>query len=313
MQKKTGADHSYLARSRGAVLEPVSLEMCHRARADDAFTTGWTQLAQDRFLVRANWPGAHTFFSPVHGNLHDPLLVVETMRQSAMAIVHAAYGVPLEHRFLLTDLTYSCVPEQLAVRETGEEVDLLLTASELRIGGGQLTRLRMHWEVQREGVTVAVGTGHARLIDPQVYRRLRGERIQPIDHMPETVPADPALVRRSHVRDVLVSPTARRDVWQVRVDTGHPVLFQRPNDHVPGMLLLEAARQAASAVTTPRPFVPIGGSIVFHRYAEFARPCRLEIETEPAEPGAPGAPPIRVVGLQDDFPVFECAFSAAPA
>ncbi|UUU30226.1 adhesin [Streptomyces sp. CA-210063] len=283
--------------------------MCHRVRADDAFTTGWTELAQDRFLVRAHWPATHPFFSPVQGG-HDPLLVVETMRQSAMAIVHAAYGAPLDHRFLLTTLAYTCVPGRNGVRAAGNEVDLLLTMSELRRGGGQLARLRVDWVVERDGLTVATGTGRARLISPQVYRRLRGEQIRPIDHWSEADHADPDLVGRSRAQDVLIAPTALPDAWELRADTRHPVLFQRPNDHIPGMLLLEAARQAASAATAPVPFVPTRGSIVFHRYAEFAGRCLLKVDGE-VTPQPESA--VRVVGLQDGSPVFESAFVSTPA
>ncbi|MGV9311897.1 ScbA/BarX family gamma-butyrolactone biosynthesis protein [Streptomyces sp. NPDC003691] len=294
-----------------AALRPVSLDMCHRVRADDTFATGWNTLGEDRFLVRANWPGAHPFFSPVHGGLHDPLLVVETMRQSAMAVLHGAYGTPPDHHFLLRDITYTCFPEQLGARNTSgeDEVDLVVTFPELHYGGGYPSRLRAEWVIERGGRTLATGMAHARLISPPIYGRLRKDRVRPTAFRSGAPAADPKLVGRSRPQDILLAPTSRSDVWELRADTGHPVLFQRPNDHIPGMLLVEAARQAACARTAPEPFVPLRGSIVFHRYAEFTERCLLEAAAD--ESAGPDA--IRVVGFQDDSPVFECVFGPAPA
>ncbi|QMV06648.1 hypothetical protein GJU35_13800 [Streptomyces lincolnensis] len=83
----------------------------------------------------------------------------------------------------------------------------------------------------------------------------------------------------------------------MRVDTSHPLLFDRPDDHVPGMVLLEAARQAAAAVTpgdgTP---YPLSMENTFDRYVEFDTPCWIE-----ATPVTDG---VRVVGHQDGEQVF---------
>ncbi|WP_281275492.1 AfsA-related hotdog domain-containing protein [Saccharothrix australiensis] len=42
----------------------------------------------------------------------------------------------------------------------------------------------------------------------------------------------------------MLSPVGRSDSWLPRVDRRHPVLFDHPVDHVPGMALQEAGRQA---------------------------------------------------------------------
>lgn len=303
----TGAGPTNMTQSH-----PVSPELVHRARPADAFPHGWRQRDEHTFSVTAHWPHDHVFFEPVAGDLHDPLLVVETMRQSAMLIVHAGYGVPLDWHFMLTELEYSANPIQLDVGGQPALIDVELEFSRLEWRGGKLSRLKVGWVLRRLGRLVATGSGQARVLSPGVYRRLRGDRTVPGDttgYLPLPVPAD--LAGRTRAHDVVLSPCPQERVWRLRVDTSHPTLFQRPNDHVPGMLLLESARQAASAALGPAPFVPVGGDITFHRYAEFDSPCWIQVTD--AAPRRPGMTSVQVTGHQDDSLVFLATLSAPRA
>ncbi|MEV7616910.1 ScbA/BarX family gamma-butyrolactone biosynthesis protein [Streptomyces sp. NPDC089799] len=288
-------------------LKPASHELCHRVRPEDAFALGWTELAKDRFLVRVGWPTSHPFFAPVHGGIHDPLLIVETMRQSTMAVLHAGYGIPLDHHFLLTELEYVYHPEGFEVGGPEDRADLEITFSDLVHRGRNLSHLTVDWVIRRDCRTVATGGGRARLISPGVYRRLRGGRDTPVSFRPQTHAADAALVGRSRPEDVLLSPTPANGLWELRPDTEHPTLFQRPSDHIPGMLLFEAARQAAAAAVAPVPFLPARGSIVFHQYAEFDSPCLVEAVPVPAREH--GTSTLEVTGHQAGAPLFHCTFT----
>ncbi|WP_306430798.1 AfsA-related hotdog domain-containing protein, partial [Streptomyces sp. 2R] len=112
---------------------------------------------------------------------------------------------------------------------------------------------------------------------------------------------------RGRAEDVVLSESSREGVWELRVDTRHPTLFQRPNDHVPGMLLLEAARQAACLAAGDGGFVPAEGRTHFHRYAEFGSPCSIGAEVLPC--AVPGEARVRVTGHQDGEPVFDTVLS----
>lgn len=290
-------------------LQPMSVEMCHRVRTEDAFPVAWTTLDTNQYLVKAYWPADHPFFSPVRGRIHDPMLVAETMRQAAMAVIHAAYDVPLGHHFLVTDLDYTCHPEGLGVEEDGGTVDIRLTFSRMKLRGGRVAQLRVDTVFERGGRPVATSGGDVRITSHPAYLRLRGDRAKPVRHVPDEAPVDPFLVGRPRTEDVLLTPTpgGGEGEWTVRVDTRHPILFQRPNDHIPGMLLFEAARQAAYASTAPMGFLPVHGSISFHRYAEFGSPCRLVARViPPLEPGTRAV--ASVTGHQEGEPVFQCTF-----
>ncbi|MER5559358.1 ScbA/BarX family gamma-butyrolactone biosynthesis protein [Streptomyces sp. NPDC002506] len=288
-----------ISEQRGEMGRPgVPLAFVHRARGEDAFVTDWQRTAAEgSFAVSGRWPGAHPF-TPSIDLTYDPLLVAETMRQAGILIVHAAYALPLEYRFLLSKLRYSCVPELLRVDAWPADVDILVRCSDIVWRGLRPRSMKVAMTVRRGGNVVARGDVDAEFINPGTYVRLRGDRAVPRSWVSPAAPVRPLLAGRTRADDVLIAPTPDPCQWLLRVDTAHPVLFQGRKDHVPGMLLLEAARQAASALRSPTPFVPAGGEITFQRYAEFDVPCLIRAERPAADGG------IRISGEQNGAPVF---------
>ncbi len=118
---------------------------------------------------------------------------------------------------------------------------------------------------------------------------------------------DPRLVGREDPKDVVLGPGDRPDRWQLRINTAHPTLFRRPNDHVPGMLLLEAARQAAMLATGDTAYLPAAMELSFSRYVELDSPCWIEAEVLTA---AGPATAVRITGHQDGTPVFLCTLTS---
>jgi hypothetical protein len=104
--------------------------------------------------------------------------------------------------------------------------------------------------------------------------------------------------------DVVLSPVGEPDRWQLRVDTRHPVLFDHMVDHVPGMLLLEAARQAAAA-TLGHACLPLAVASEFLRYVELDAPCAIEACLV-AGTGEEGARTVLVTGRQGGATVCRC-------
>ncbi|MFE5660225.1 ScbA/BarX family gamma-butyrolactone biosynthesis protein [Streptomyces sp. NPDC056517] len=308
------------------VARSLSPQLCHRVRGEDTFPVEWRPLdGRDRFAVRAAWPTDHPFFTPVRRGAercHDPLLVVETLRQATMALLHSVHGLPLTRHILLSEISLTCDPAGLAV--AGDEPVIEIRFVELALRGDQLTEIRVEWTVRRDARVVATGGAHARFAGGAAYRRLRGGHVEAgvVHPGPWTRRAPAPLAGRARPEDVLLSPTGREGVWELVVDTGHPTLFQRPNDHIPGMLFLEAARQAVSAAVWPRPFLPAALRIGFDRYAEFhGGPCLLRAEpmSRAGTEGPPrtagtartaGTPDVpgtfEVTGYQDGARLFTC-------
>ncbi|MFB7514720.1 ScbA/BarX family gamma-butyrolactone biosynthesis protein [Streptomyces sp. NPDC056144] len=261
-------------------------QFVHRADPSDIIPTGWTRRAENRFSVSARWPAGHPFFSPVAGgHRHDPLLVAETVRQATMLVVHAELGVPVEDHFVMWDLHYTVDPDALAVDGLPHEVtaDVTITA----LGKGRGANLRTDVVLTRGGRPLGIGGGTLHRSSALAYRRIRGAQLAVLGRpVPLIRGVAPGLVGRRRPCDVVLGPGPGPGPdpgqWRLRIDTGHSTLFRRPNDHVPGMVLLEAARQAAViTVGGGEPFVPTGMAIAFQRYAELDVPCWIEAESAP--------------------------------
>ncbi|MGW2057340.1 ScbA/BarX family gamma-butyrolactone biosynthesis protein [Streptomyces sp. NPDC001840] len=290
----------------------VPREFVHRAAVAEVLLTGWRRVDEARFTVTGQWPRLHCFFTPIDG-LHDPLLAAETVRQVGSLLAHAEFGTPLGHQFLMRDLSFTVEPGQLAVGGVPAGLELDVVCPEItRRRDGELAGLRYEAVVRRDGRTVATGRASFVCAAPAVYRRLRGERASRSDvrRPPLTTPVAPWSVGRTGPYDVVLSPGGDEPGWLLRVDTGHPVLFDHPVDHIPGMVLLEAARQAATSVLRGGGgLVLTGCTAKFPRFAELDVPCRIQARRLSRRLGAESS--VLVTGHQEGEQVFSCVVTAA--
>ncbi|MGP8298482.1 ScbA/BarX family gamma-butyrolactone biosynthesis protein [Streptomyces inhibens] len=264
-----------------ALTTTVPREYVHRTAVSEVFLTNWRRGTADNWVVSAQWPRAHCFYGPVNG-LHDPLILIETIRQAGILLSHVAHRVPLDHPIIWQRVRYDLSPQALRTAQEPAEVELHISDHDMVHRGKRLISARQEFRIVCDGADLASAMLDYSCHSPAVYRRLRGKysdlalansRTLPL---PEAVP--PRLVARERDRDVVLSPTDRPDRWQLRVDTSHPVLFDHPVDHAPGMLMVEAARQAAQAAT-PGLTLPISMECTFERYAELDAPCWVETRT----------------------------------
>ncbi|WP_237304966.1 ScbA/BarX family gamma-butyrolactone biosynthesis protein [Streptomyces qaidamensis] len=287
----------------------VTTELAHRTTETDVFPTRWTRISDTRFRFTAHWPATHPFFGPVDDRHQDPMIVGETLRQASMVLAHAEFGAPADTHFVMWDLTVSVDPTALLLADAAEPVEFDVVCSEIRRRGHGLRSMRTTMEFRRAGRFVARGTGSTGCTSPRAYRRLRAGRLDSLNTpVPLLAGIAPQAAGRSRAEDVVLAPADRPGVWNLRVDTGHPVLFPRPNDHVPGMVLFEAARQAATAASGLRPFLPGTLTAEFAHYAELHSPCRIETEVFDERPGEVT---VRVSGRQDGASVFTASLTSA--
>ncbi|MER7757523.1 ScbA/BarX family gamma-butyrolactone biosynthesis protein [Kitasatospora sp. NPDC097643] len=291
----------------------VAKEYVHRACHAEVFLTGSEQVNETTFTVTAQWPRAHTFFSTPDGTRHDPMQAAETIRQAGLYLAHTRFGVPLDHKFLMWNLDYTTRSRQFVIgatptdltieaslvprpRRTGATVDFTFTA------------------IVRRGPHLAA-TGHARFttVPDSSYRRLRGAR-RSADPAPAPAavgrPLPPGRVGRIRPGDVVLTATGEPGTWILTPDTWHPILFDHANDHIPGMVLLEAARQATNALTTPVTVTPTSAATTYHRYAEHDAPTTITARHTPGD--HPDALTTTVTGHQNGEPIFTTVLTGHP-
>ena len=285
----------------------VPREYVHRASLAEVFLTGCEDGTGHRFALTAQWPRAHTFFQSLDGSAHDCLLAAETVRQAGIYLSHSRLGVPLDHHFAMHDLRWTVDPDQLAIGVTPTDLQLhAVCRPESGPGRGAKNRYELEVDVWR-GAELA-GTCQTRFtcLTPAVYRRLRGELPPALALAParaDPASMSPALVGRAHARDVVIARTERPGRWRLIPDPRHPILFDHWTDHVPGMVLMEAARQASCALSDPGSgFVPISMASEFQHYVEFDSPCW--IEATPLPDLGPGQSGFLVTGEQEGRMVY---------
>lgn len=292
----------------------VPKEFVHRASVAEVMLTDWERLDGHRFTVTAQWPRGHSFYANVDG-CHDPLIAAETIRQTGLLLAHAEFGVPLDHHLLVGELDVTVRPTHFRVGRTPAALRLDVTCSEVEERRGALTSCRVDVEIRREGRLAATGGGSFTCIGPKIYQRLRAAKILNGPRGPAVspaVPESPRAVGRTAPTDVVLSPTAEPGRWHLRVDTRHPVLFDHPVDHVPGMLLLEAARQAATA-TLGHVSLPLAITSEFTRYVEVGTACVIEARRLPAS-GTAHEETVLVTARQEGTAAFHATVTmAAPA
>ncbi|MET7767331.1 ScbA/BarX family gamma-butyrolactone biosynthesis protein [Nocardia sp. NPDC005366] len=270
----------------------ISRVLAHRCAVAEVFVTSMDAVADDEFVVGAQLPRMHAYYGDHSGALalrHDPLLVMEAARQAAIALTHEFYGVPTEAAFLVR--TFNGTGADTVAWEVGiAPADLVMTVRVPRKHqrGGILHGLDMvldiacgdipmatvdgsfswttasHWSALRTGFRDSLGLG------PYLGASALGDR------------APATLVGRENWRNVVIGPPesdARRARAAVVADLAHPFLFDHQLDHVPGSLLIEAARQTALSMVlaqTPR-LVCVASA--FDQFVELDRPveCRAEI------------------------------------
>ncbi|MYV68356.1 transcriptional regulator [Streptomyces sp. SID2131] len=253
----------------------VPRELVHKRAHTEVLLTGWTTHAENRHTVRAQWPRFHSFYWP-RDQRFDPMLFVETFRQSLPLLSHTAYGVPFGNHLIWDDFGYRVDPLAMDVPRSPGEVVLDVVCEDVRSRNGRLASMRLrataYLDGRRMGTAAARFTNHA----PSVYRRIRGEKhdLEAVRRtalpLPPSLP--PAAVGHCLPQHVVLSDPDRHDRWQLRADLDHPVLFDHPVDHAPGMLLLEAVRQAAHATGADAAAMVTSMSVRFERWVELDAP-----------------------------------------
>ncbi len=253
--------------------------LVHRAAVSEVFVTDLAHTSAGTFHVGAQWPRSHQFFGP-KSHLHDPILLTETVRQAGLAIAHQYYNVPQGSHFLMHDISYEINEEGLRLGRRPADIVLEAVTSDVRKRGKSVSGMTFDFTCYRNNKRVGVSRVSWRCVSPAAYARLRGEHIDAtVVPGKQPAPVAPHLVGRYQESDVVLAPSAVDNLWLIRLDTEHPVLFDHPVDHVPGMTAIEAARQAALLATGSAGGVPVKGKFSFEHYIELDEPCVIATDT----------------------------------
>ncbi|WP_449488266.1 ScbA/BarX family gamma-butyrolactone biosynthesis protein [Streptomyces purpurascens] len=277
-----------------------------RSAVAEVLITDWRRLGPDAFRLGAQWPRGHHFYAPIAGTWYDPLLTAESLRQASVLVGQTYYGVPADHHFTITELEFEVVPGVILLGTRPAEMRLEAAATAVRGAtrrSGPPTALTLEADLLRGDDFAGAGRLTLR-VRPPGPRRGGGRRI-PAPARPRAA-RDRGPPRRTRRRPRCPrSAAARRGLsWDLRIDPGHPVLFDHPTHEIPGMVLLEAARQAVQAACAPYRVLPVELRSAFHSPLTLDLPCRISATRLPAQDASEDAA-LRVTAWQSGRLAFD--------
>ena len=263
----------------------VPRKLVHRAAISETFLTDAIELGEDRYLVAAQLPRAHALYSDVSAGCHDLLVLAEAVRQAGTLLAHRFYDVPEGTIFPLRTAQIEVTDvDALNLTDTSSELVAEVQIFGQEHQGDAMSGMRLRADVYLDGRSAGSAAGAMHLVSPSGYGALRAPRRSVESPAPVTAHRpEPIGVGRSDPRNVVVGDFLSRGnaAFSARVvaDTTHPAYFDHPQDHIPGMLLLEAFRQLSLLSVAGACGWAAEGLLTVECDATFARYAELDLET----------------------------------
>lgn len=228
--------------------QTVDRTLVHKQAVSDVFLTDARELPNGEFLIAGQWPRRHWHFGEPAIKL-DPLLIGETLRQACLYLAFSHLGIPQDSFLLIEQVSVTLLvpnvpghtPVNVRIRaKSGSSEALELPR-----------RITLRTVFRHRDSPVAFTSGAARVLSPETYARLRARRSVPDN--------------RRELSD-----------RQLRVDRSHPVYFDHPSDHVPGLMLIEEALRAPRVVSRTG-WNTVRFSAHFRDFVELDTPAGLSV------------------------------------
>ncbi|NNH68849.1 hypothetical protein HLB23_02985 [Nocardia uniformis] len=270
--------------------QTVPRSLAHRRCLGEVFVADTAAVGVGEYLAAVQIPRAHLLWSDRRGDQHDPLALVEAVRQAMTVFGHRYLNLPPDTALSLQRVAVD-IEDRSVLHDDGATPleGIVRLRTDLDAGTAYLTDHGFTATVTVGGAAAVSVRGGGIAFPAEAYAQLRQHQLA--DRLENgrgqggsilrTSPVAPARVGRRDERNVVVG-TGDSGVELV-VDRRHPSFFDHPYDHVPGPLLLEGFRQAALlavADTSASPPValdaaPVTMAAEFSGFAEFHAPLIL--------------------------------------
>ncbi|TYP86206.1 ScbA/BarX family gamma-butyrolactone biosynthesis protein [Blastococcus xanthinilyticus] len=238
----------------------VEQRLVHKVAAGEVLVTDLAPVSPGLVAVAARWPAGHRLYDRRAGTVGHLLLVVETIRQAGLCVAHAHLGVPLGEQFIFHRMSVRLAAPVAELAGTEPAGTVTTVEPSPRFRGGRPSGAVLAVEIRHEGRLWASAEADYSWTPRRVYDRLRaaGRAVPP----PGAGPLVP------HPRGPGYDGRSAGGRTPVAVDLTDPTFFDHELDHLPGMLLIDAALRAAAA----RAGAPLVGlDVTFDRFAELDR------------------------------------------
>ncbi|MFD8090196.1 ScbA/BarX family gamma-butyrolactone biosynthesis protein [Streptomyces malaysiensis] len=268
--------------------QTVPRELVHRLSLAEVFLTGVLARDEDTLDIGVQIPRSHVFYRDTAGcrHIYDPMVLVEAVRQSLLMLGHDLFERPFGTKFILRNIAlHDADITALAVCDVPTDVVLRCRIVRRFRGREGLKGARLSYSALIGDRVAATLEGSMSWLTPAEWRAAREEGratlglpVQATFTACESGPRiGEALVDRRDTSNVVISPPechltpdgGETRTARLLVDTSHPVLFDHPLDHVPGMLTLEAFRQLSIATAVQTGALPSASAVLTGLKARF--------------------------------------------
>ena len=173
----------------------VDRALVHRNAIAEVLLTDIVQLDRTSFEVAAQWSRSHRVYRPDQDGRHDPMLLLETVRQAGLALSHFGFGVPFEFKSVMHDVGFRTWPEaEPRALHAATNVSIQVQCENVVMRGDQLRSMTVVLAMSADGVHFATGSGTLELVAGAHLPGLAGAQRWPAtdrrhDHL-GTGPAD---------------------------------------------------------------------------------------------------------------------------
>jgi hypothetical protein len=227
----------------------IDRSLVHRDSIAEVLLTDLLQVDETEFLVAAQWPRSHRVYRPDGIGRHDPMLILESIRQTGLAVSHFGFGVGFDQQSLMRDVTF-VLDQRTEPRALLRSTNIAITVScrEVIMRSGRLRGMTLDLSFAADDLPFASGSGTIRWISARSYAALRARGGTRLDwdqlRWSTTVPPRRPSAIRAGADALLTAESAPGPRRRLVVPLDHPVYFDHALDHAPGMLLIDAAWQA---------------------------------------------------------------------
>ncbi len=288
--------------------QTVSRTLVHRAAVSEVFLTDACGPDDaEGVRIAAQWPRSHALYEPDVAGFSDPVLMVETVRQAAVYTAHRFHGVSLNHRFIFCDLQLDIdVPHPLRVGATPLHVVLDGRFTPKANPPAKRFEARFSTAVHVDGQRCGRASVRLLAVGDELYTALRHRVSHPVGGPRPARPGmllPPGEVGQVRPENVLLSAEGGGR-YGMHLATGHPGYFEHACDHVPGMALVEAFRQAGHQTLRRsgelRSHLMTGCEVRFDSFGELDAPVTIQAHEHHASSAGPGDRSVRLTAFQGE-------------
>lgn len=250
----------------------IDRSLVHRQAEAETFATGLGPAVLDAERRRvvdatvqlARMHPVHTDHLGAQRNRPDLLHLMEAVRQVCIGAGQSSFGARQRDVFVVRNFSgeFAGLPSEFDGAPLDLHVRLTAVREHRSSPGGPVAGLDADLDItDRSGRQIGRCWGTYSWIPDSAFTQFRGAARDALglptaasarSAGPPPEPVSPGEVLRLDPRGPVVSRVRRGPVpLELVVDTSHPIHFDHPLDHVPGMLQIEGARQAALLTLDP--------------------------------------------------------------